>query len=236
MKNIPHHIAIIPDGNRRWARKHGIRAWRGHAVGAERFEEIAELLFHRGISYVTFWAASEDNLTKRSGYEVNFLLSVLQNWLAKMAASGTLIKNKIRFRMIGHWEEILGAGKKSAAIRELINELERTTAGFREKNLTILFGYDGRREMIEAVRKIKDMAPEKIDYECLGAALWTGALPPVDLAIRTGGEPHWSAGFMMWHTADSQFYFTKTLWPDFGKKEMEKALDDFLGRERRFGK
>lgn len=241
MKNTLNHIALIPDGNRRWAKKHGTVGWRGVEKGAERFEEITDFLFRHNVSYVTFWAGSEDNLTKRSQPEVNFLISVLQNWLKKISASDTLVKNKIRFKVIGRWTAILKKDRRIDNLKRLIWELEKRTKDFREKNLTILFGYDGRREMVEAIEKIsardkQKMKEKKMTYEDVRNALWTGDLPPVDLVIRTGGEPHWSAGFMMWHTANSQFYFTKTFWPDFKKGEIKKAIDDFAKRERRFGK
>jgi undecaprenyl diphosphate synthase len=236
MENIPNHIAIIPDGNRRWAKKHRIIAWRGVATGAERFEETAAFLFNHGVSYVTFWAGSEDNLTKRSKQEVNFLISLLRDWLVKISASNTFKKNKIRFRVIGRWDSILVKNKTTPELKKLIRKLEDETKNFSKNNLTFLFGYDGQREMTEAIQKISKNPTRKITSETVHAALWTNALPPVDLVIRTGGEPHWSAGFMMWHTADSQFYFTKTLWPDFKKQEVKEVLDDFSKRERRFGK
>lgn len=237
MKNVPDHIAIIPDGNRRWARKNGIIPWQGVRKGAERFEETAEFLFSYGVSYVTFWAGSEDNLTKRSVSEVSFLVSLLRNWLKKVSASGTFVKNKIRFRVIGRWDAVFKKDEKTTELKRLIVELEKRTSGFKKNNLTVLFGYDGRREMVEAIEKISGMGKGKrLDYETVRNALWTGALPPVDLVIRTGGEAHWSAGFMMWHTADSQLYFTEKLWPDFKKIDMEKVLEDFSKRERRFGK
>ena len=232
---IPKHIAIIPDGNRRWARGHNMEASLGHEEGAKRFEEVAEFLFHRNVSYVTFWAASEDNLTKRSKHEVRFLISLLQKWLAKSLQEETFVKNKTRFRMIGRWDILLAKEKTTGALKETVKQLEEETKEFSQNNLTILFGYDGRREMIEGIEKIKSQ-PREILYEDVHNALWTGILPPVDFVIRTGGEPHWSAGFMMWHTANAQFYFTKTLWPSFKKKEIEKALTDLSTRERRFGK
>ncbi len=236
MKNIPNHIAIIPDGNRRWAKKHGIMAWRGVEEGAKRFEETAEFLFGHNVSYVTFWAGSEDNLTKRSRIEVRFLVSLLHNWLLKMAALDTFVKNKIKFRVIGRWDTILAKDKKTAALKKLIRGLEKKTEHFHGKNLTLLFGYDSRQEMMEAIEKIKNGGAKKVDERAVREALRTGILPPVDLVIRTGGEPHWSAGFMMWHAANAQLYFTRTLWPDFKKKETEAAVEDFSKRERRFGK
>jgi undecaprenyl diphosphate synthase len=233
MKKIPNHIVVIPDGNRRWAKQHKLLAFRGHERGAERFREIADTLFKYHVSYVTFWAASIDNLTKRSRHEVKFLISLLQNWLQKELDSKELPKNEIRFRFIGNWKSILPGNNK---LEKTVQRLETETKKFKKRHLTILFGYDGQQEMIEAIRKIKKSSETEINYRNLEKALWTGELPSVDLVIRTGGEPHWSAGFMMWQTANSQFYFTRTLWPEFKEKELESALDDFSKRDRRFGR
>lgn len=236
MKNTPNHIAIIPDGNRRWAKKHGIVAWRGIEKGAERFEEVAAFLFDRNVPYVTFWAGSEDNLTKRSSIEVKFLVSLLRDVLLKITRSDDLVKNKVKFKVFGRWDALLAKNQGTAELKKIIHELEEKTKKFQGKNLTFLFGYDGRQEMVAAIEKIKTEAPKKVDYDTVSKALWTGMLPPVDLVIRTGGEPHWSAGFMMWHTANAQMYFTEKLWPDFKKTEAKAALEDFSRRGRRFGK
>ena len=219
--SFPNHIAIIPDGNRRWAKKRHLLPWHGHKHGAERFREIATYALKANIPYLTFWAASEDNLTKRNKAEVKFLTLLLKNFLKKELENKTFIKNKIRIRIIGRWRELL----KDKNLENLIKELEKATSEGR-KNLTILFGYDGRQEMLSAIKK------GGINFE---KYLLTADLPPVDFVIRTGGEPHWSAGFMMWRTADSQFYFTKTLWPDFNKNHFKKSLADFSKRARRFG-
>lgn len=233
MHNIPNHVAIIPDGNRRWARQHKLLAWRGHEKGAERFKEIVDALFKHHVSYVTLWAASEDNLTKRSKREIKFLISLLHDWLQKELDSKDLVKNEVKIRFIGRWKSILS---DSDELKTAVRKLEAQTEKFKNRNLTILFGYDGQREMIEAIRKIKENPETQVSNKELQKALWTGELPPVDLVVRTGGEPHWSAGFMMWQTANSQLYFTRTLWPQFNKKELEAILDDFSRRERRFGK
>ena len=233
MNTAPNHIAIIPDGNRRWAKQRKLPAWKGHERGAERFRETANSLFKRRARFVTFWAASVDNLTKRSAREVKFLVSLLQSWLQKELVSKNLLKNGVKFRFIGQWKSIIPDNKK---LEKIIQTLEKQTGGCKKYNLTILFGYDGKSEMVGAIRKIKNSPDSEIGEEGVRRALLTGELPDVDLVIRTGGEPHWSAGFLMWQTANSQFYFTDALWPDFGEKELEAALDDFSGRGRRFGR
>ena len=226
------HLALIPDGNRRWARSHGLIPWKGHEKGAERFFEIAQSAFNAGISYVTFWAASVDNLTKRSGLEIKFLCSVLRRELESKRTISLLMDNHIRLRFIGEWKKLV----KDDRLIAVIEKRQKETGQFTGRNLTILFGYDGKREMMEAIKKLRVSSEIPVTYDTVKESLWTGILPPVDLVIRMGGEPHWSAGFMMWHTADSQFYFTEKLWPDFDAKELQKAFDDYAKRERRFGK
>ena len=226
------HLALIPDGNRRWARLHGFVPWKGHGKGAERFFEIAESAFDAGVLYVTLWAASVDNLTKRSGVEVKFLCSILRRELESKGTIARFMDNGIRLRFVGEWKKLVKDDKLIAAIEKR----QEDTKQFTRRNLTVLFGYDGKREMIDAIKKLRGSVDTLIDYDTVKKSLWTSVLPPVDLVIRTGGEPHWSAGFMMWHTADSQFYFTEKLWPDFDAKELQKALADYARRERRFGK
>lgn len=227
---IPNHIAIIPDGNRRWAKARLLNPWDGHTEGVKRFWEIAESANDQGIKYLTFWAASYGNLTKRSALEVKFLIELLRRELSKPELRQKLINGKIRLRVMGEWQQIINDKK----LEEVIHGLEDDTAGFTSSNLTILFGYDGQREMISAANALVKSG-ELVTEESLHSALWTADLPDVDLVIRTGGEPHWSAGFMMWLTANSQFYFTDMLWPDFKTEELKKAFAEYERRERRLG-
>jgi undecaprenyl diphosphate synthase len=231
MERIPHHIAIIPDGNRRWARSKKLLPYEGHREGAKRVHEIAEHGFQRGIQYITVWAASIDNLKKRSKTEVSFLIKLFEKELGEILQSKTLKEKEIRMRVIGKGKDIV----KSKILSKLIDTAERDSTHFKKENLTILFGYDGKEEMQEAFEKSKKDNTSKFNYHSIKELLWTKDLPPVDFVIRTGGEPHWSSGFMMWHTTDSQFYFTDILWPAFGKKELEKALQEFAKRGHRLG-
>jgi undecaprenyl diphosphate synthase len=233
MSNQPNHIAIIPDGNRRWAKQNKLLPWSGHEKGIGRFREIADAVFERHIPYLTIWAASEDNLTKRSKHEVRFLIALLTDWIQKEIDKKDFVRNGIRVRFIGRWRQIVSDHEKLA---RAIGTLEAQTKNLKKSNLTVLLGYDGRREMIEAIRHLQKNKVHEVADKSLHDALWTGALPPLDLVIRTGGEPHWSAGFMMWHAANTQLAFTKTFWPAFKKKELDEILVDFSKRERRFGK
>lgn len=229
---IPQHIAIIPDGNRRWGKAHGIIPHQGIAEGAKRFHDMCDAGFEIGVKYLTFWAASEDNFTKRGPAEVAFMTSLLKEEGKKNVLLEKLIKNEAKIRWIGKWREIL----KDKGVEEVIDRWEESTKNFTKHQVTLLYGYDGRTEMLEAIKKMKNIPTDQCTYETVKNALWTGDLPMVDFVIRTGGEPHWSAGFMMWLTTDSQFYFTDLLWPDFNKEELKKALEEYARRERRYGK
>lgn len=228
---LPKHIAIIPDGNRRWAKRNGLNPWEGHTEGVKRFWDTAQLAHDLGVSNLTIWAASYDNLSKRSKLEVNFLVNILKSELANGNIINLAEKNQTRIKVVGEWKEIV----KSKKLHRDVEDLQNKTKHFSKTTLTLLFGYDGQREMISAIDNLIQ-AGSKISQGNLRKELWTGDLPDVDLVIRTGGEPHWSAGFMMWLTANSQFHFTDVLWPDFKKQEFKEATGEFDRRERRLGK
>ena len=229
-KNIPKHVVVVPDGNRRWAKERGMDPWEGHREGALRYEEVVEAAFDQGVKYFTFWAASEDNVTKRSSLEVQFVLNLFRNELMRGLVSDVFEKNQVRIRIVGRYKELV----KDEKLNQAIADLENKTAGFTEKFLTVLFCYDGRSEMLAAMEAVRQSS-EPFTAETVQNNLWTNYLPPVDLVIRTGGEPHWSAGLMMWLTANSQFYFTPDYWPSFTPEKFKVALEDYANRGRRFG-
>lgn len=238
MVNIPNHIAIIPDGNRRWAVKKGMARFLGHKSGADTSEDILKAAFDLGANYVTMWGSSVDNILKRTKPEVKYLLGIFEKSFFKLAESKEIHKRKVKINVFGRWEELFPE-KVKKAIQKAID----ATKNYKGRELTILLAYSGIDEMTKAVEHIVFRQAQykrnrilKINEDVIRKNLWTGNLPPVDLVIRTGGEPHWSAGFMMWHTADSQFYFTKTLWPDFDAKEFKEAIVEYTKRERRLGK
>lgn len=227
---IPKHIAIIPDGNRRWARAQRLNPWEGHEEGVKTFWTVSQDLFDMGLDNLTFWAASYSNLYKRSPVEVKFLIKLLKDELSSSRVLDLALKNKVRVRVIGEWNEII----QDESLKNTIDELQAKTAHFENKTLSLLFAYDGQREMLSAVNSLVKNG-NTVNEEDLRKNLWTGELPDVDLVIRTGGEPHWSAGFMMWHTANSQLHFTETLWPDFKTEQIKMALAEYERRERRLG-
>jgi undecaprenyl diphosphate synthase len=230
------HVALIPDGNRRWARKRGLLPWQGHVEGAKTLEKILKKAWEMKIPYFTFWGMSADNVLKRPRKEVEVLFSIFRRQFKKLARSKEIQKEGVKVNVFGLWRKLF-----PESVKRTIEEAIEKTKNNKNFNLTFLLAYNGTDEMLEAIKKIvKKAKREKIEIseKTLLDNLWTGSLPPVDLVIRTGceGDPHNSAGFMMWHTAYSQFYFTKTLFPDFSPEEFEKAINDYLKRERRFGK
>lgn len=229
MENIPNHIAIIPDGNRRWATARAKKPWLGHSAGKDNFKRISQEFFKKGVKYVTFWAASESNLAKRSKTEIDFLLKYLREALEDEKAIGELNEQEVKVRILGEWKKFV----QDKRLEQAIYDIEIKTQSNSKRELTILFGYDGKQEMLNAIRKI--IPTKTVNEKVLKENLLTGHLPGVDFVIRTGGEPHWSAGFLMWLTAESQFYFTEKLWPDFDLEDVRESMQEFTKRQRRLG-
>src|SRR3989338_1895746 len=232
---IPQHTVIIPDGNRRWAKAKGRPKYFGHKAGAEAAKEILKTAMELKIPHLTLWTSSVSNLTKRSPAEVKFLFTIFGDYFEKLLNSRELYEHKVRIRALGKWEEMLPE-KAKKPLRELIEK----TKNYDKHHMTFLIAYSGVDEMEDAIQRIaksKVQNPNyKIDKNTIKQNLWTKDLPPVDLVIRTGGEPHWSAGMMMWDVAEAQLYFTKTLWPDFKPDEFKKALAYYAQTERRYGR
>lgn len=233
--NVPKHIAVIPDGNRRWARRRGLLAFLGHEEGAKRLEDILDMALELKIPYFTFWGASVDNMTGRPKKEVNFLFKVFEKYFDKLLQDKKIDENRVRVRILGRWQEFF-----PRELQDVCKKIIKKTKDYKNCNLTFLMAYSGIDEMLQSVSKIADLtlrrdSGRKIDAALIKQNLWTNELPAVDLVIRTGGEPHWSSGFMMWDTSDAQLYFTETFWPDFRKAEFKKAIEESMKRERRFG-
>ena len=236
LENIPKHVAIIPDGNRRWARKKGFQPWIGHREGINHFEKVLNKALELKIPYLTFWGGSWDNLTKRAKIEVNFLFKVYTEQFKRIINDKRIHQNKVKVNVFGRWREILPKETQRA-----IEEAIEATKNYNKYFFTFLLAYNGTDEMMDCIQKIARLNNPnktiKINQNLIKENLWTKDLPQVDLVIRTGcgGDPHLSAGFMMWDTAYSQLYFTDTLFPDFSSKEFEKIVKDYSKRERRIG-
>ncbi|MFH1366359.1 MAG: polyprenyl diphosphate synthase [Patescibacteria group bacterium] len=234
---LPNHVAIVPDGNRRWARARGLADWQGHWSGAEKTREQVQAAFDLGIYCLSWWGGSWSNLTERSRIEINSLFQIYNKYFRELIKKKEIYEHQVKVNVIGRWKEIL-----PPKVKETVAKLEQATKGHNQRLLNFFIAYDGRDEMLSAVKGITQAARQnkslKITREVLKAHLWTAELPPVDLLIRTGSssDPHNSAGFMMWLTANSQLYFPKGYYPDFGKKEFIAAIREYQNRERRLGK
>lgn len=229
--NIPNHVAIILDGNGRWAKKRLLPRNLGHKAGAKAVEDICEDAWNLGIKYLTVYAFSTENW-KRPEDEVNALMKLLRNYLTDCIERSN--KNNMRVRVIGEKSGL------SQDIRDSIEELEKVTEKNTGLNFTIAINYGSRDEITRAVRTIAkraaagEITPDSIDMDIISESLDTKGIPDPDLLIRTSGEERLS-NFLLWQLAYTEFYFTDVLWPDFDKKELKRAIEKYNGRERRFG-
>ena len=225
---LPRHVAIIMDGNRRWARAQGLPELEGHAAGVEAIRAILRHAVRRGVPVLTLYAFSRENWA-RTDDEVTGLFSLLES--AIRSETDELRAQGVRVRLLGRMEEL------PEATRSSIGEALAATEDGSRLLLNIAFNYAGRTELVDAVRSIvaSGVAPEAIDESTIGAALYTAGLPEPDLLIRTGGEQRLS-NFLIWQSAYAEFYFCETLWPDFGPEAFDVALGEFASRQRRFGR
>ena len=229
--NIPEHVAIILDGNGRWAKKRMLPRNAGHAQGSKVVEQICEDAFDLGIKYLTVYAFSTENW-KRPQNEVDALMKLLDKYLKNCIERST--KNNMRVRVIG---DISALDEK---MQEKIVRLENTTKDNTGLNFTVALNYGSRDEMLRAVKGCVnscisgEMDIDDIDESIFERYLDTKGIPHPDLLIRTSGEKRLS-NFLLWQLAYTEFYFTDVLWPDFNKKELEKAIDYYAKRDRRYG-
>lgn len=230
----PYHIAIVPDGNRRWARAKGLKPWIGHQYATENLKKIFEAALDIKIPYFSFWASSQDNLAKRPKAENKFLLNLFKKEFAKLAIDKRIHKEQVRVNIFGEWRKQFPEEVKKPMKRAI-----ETTKNYNKFFLNFFIAYSGIDEMLKAIRKISkqnlDNPDFKITPQLIKKYLFTKDLPRVDYLIRTGGEPHMSAGFMMWDIADAQMYFSDKSWPDFTANDFKKAIQEYSRRQRRFG-
>jgi len=224
---LPMHVAIVPDGNGRWAEQHGLSRLAGHQAGVKKMRSLIEYLNDWEIKYVTLYGFSTENWGRPED-EISGLFHILEERIGKDVPK--LHKKNVRVRHLGRIEELPVWLQKSIRSAE---ELTKNNTGM---TLTLAFNYGGRIEIVDAVRRIvvEGIPPEKIDEKLVSSYLYTAGLPDVDLLIRTGDELRLS-NFLIWQTAYSEYYFTQALWPDFTEKDIDQALIAYSQRERRFG-
>jgi undecaprenyl diphosphate synthase len=229
---LPKHIAIIMDGNGRWAKNQGFKRVFGHKRGVESVRQVVEAATELGIEAITLFAFSTENWN-RPKFEVDTLMSLLVSSLKKEIV--TFQKNKIKLQTIGNLEKLPGKAKKQ------LKEIIELTKNNKQLKLTLALNYGGREELINATKNISkkivnnELKIEEIDEKIINSHLYTFTLPVVDFLIRTSGEKRIS-NFLLWQIAYAELYFTNVLWPDFKKEDFYEAILNYQSRERRFGK
>jgi undecaprenyl diphosphate synthase len=224
---VPAHVAIIMDGNRRWARAHGKSELDGHAAGVEKIRWLVGHSLRRGVRYLSLYAFSRENWA-RPDDEVVGLFRLLEQ--AIRAETPELIRQGVRVRLLGRLDEL------PPDLRQSIGEALAATAGGDRLTLAVAFNYAGRTELVDAVRSIvaDGLAPDEVDEAVVAARLYTAGMPDPDLVIRTGGEQRLS-NFLIWQSAYAEFWTCEVLWPDFDAPAYDRALAAFARRSRRFG-
>ena len=224
----PRHVAIIMDGNRRWARAHHVSELEGHAAGVEAIRGLLRHAVRRGVPVLTLYAFSRENWA-RPDDEVTGLFGLLES--AVRSETDELRREGVRIRLLGRIEELPEDTRRS-----LGSALEATADGERLL-LNIAFNYAGRTELVDAIRSLvaSGIAPSAIDEAAVSGALYTAGLPDPDLVIRTGGDERLS-NFLIWQSAYAEFYVSSLLWPDFDDAALDDALLEFASRTRRFGR
>ncbi len=228
---IPRHVAIIMDGNGRWARKRGLPRYYGHKVGVESVREAIRTAIDFGIEYLTLYAFSRENW-KRPGKEVEMIMSIFRQVLTREVAK--LHREGVKIVVMGRLQDL------SADLRKRVDEAMELTKNNSRLNLYLAISYGGRTEIMDAAKKMARLAAEgkfqldELNEEDFRNFLYQPELPDPDLLIRTSGELRVS-NFLLWQIAYTELYVTETLWPDFRREEFVKALEDYASRERRFG-
>jgi undecaprenyl diphosphate synthase len=231
MPEIPRHIAIIMDGNGRWAEARGLPRVRGHEEGIESLRSVAEECARLGVEQLTLYAFSEENWT-RPPEEIDFLMRMLKRFLVRERR--TLTDNNMRFSAIGRLDRL------SAGVRREIEKTTALAAGNTGTRLCLALSYGGRAEIVDAARELAgrvrrgEMRADEINEAAIARALYQPDMPELDLVIRTGGEMRLS-NFLLWQVSYAELYVTDTLWPDFRAEHLHAAIEDFQTRERRFG-
>jgi len=228
-KKIPYHVAIITDGNRRWARKRGLSPLQGHLAGYKNFQRILRYCQKRGVKVLTAFGFSSENW-KRSKKEVDYLMKLLENGLSNEKDMKEIHEAGVKMKIIGQKEKL------PKSLQKAIKKVENLTKNNKKFLVNLAVSYGGKWDILQAVQKIikKKIPAEKVTEDMVGKYITTTGSPEPDLVIRAGGERRLS-NFLLWQTAYSELYFTKKLWPELSEKELDKAFNDFADRNRRFG-
>jgi undecaprenyl diphosphate synthase len=227
-KIVPKHIAIIPDGNRRWAKEKGISKKEGYAKGIEHIGDVLKWCKASNIRMLTMWGFSTDNF-RRDREEIGDLFELFKKNLRKALESDEKNKHEVRVRFLGRIHLF------PKEIQEMIQKAQEISSKNSEYQLNLLLSYGGREEIVDAVNSIIKEGISEVTEETISKHLYSKEIPDPDLVIRTSGEQRLS-GLMPWQTTYSEFYFCEKLWPDFSQDDFKEALDEFSRRKRRYGK
>ena len=229
---VPEHVAVIMDGNGRWAKSRGLPRYRGHAAGMKSVREVIEGAIEAGVHVLTLYAFSQENWN-RPAREVSALMKLLQLYVTREREE--LIRQGVQVHVHGDLDRL------APAPRRAIEEIQRATRGGRVLHLNLMISYGGRAELARAARRLAErvrageLDPADIDEDALAAEMYTAGLPDPDLLIRTSGELRVS-NFMLWQVAYTELFITPVLWPDFRREHLFSAIHDYQKRERRFGR
>src|SRR3989344_7300304 len=226
-KTVPQHVVIIPDGNRRWAKKHGMPPIAGHKRGLDTALRVVKASRNFGIKVLTLWGFSTENW-KRPNAEVSYLMRIYLAFFKRHMKE--LVKEGVRFMWLGRRDRV------PKALRTILEQLEQVTAKNKKYILNICIDYGGHEELVSLVKKIiaKKIKPSEVSEDLIAANLQTTGLPDPDLLIRTSGEMR-TSGIMPWQTTYTELFFSKLMFPDFSVAELKRAIDDYSDRQRRFG-
>lgn len=230
-KNMPRHIAIIMDGNGRWAKKRGLPRTAGHAAGAEAFRRTANYCRTLGVEYLTVYAFSTENW-RRPAEEVSGIMKLLGKYLQEALVD--MEKNHVRFKFFGDLSQL------SPELQKLCHDAQERSAGYEGVQVNFCLNYGGRDEIVKAAQAFaRDVAagkytPEDLTDPLLSTYMYSADVPDPELIIRPSGELR-TSNFLLWQSAYSEYVFMNVLWPDFGPKDLDAAIDEYCGRNRRFG-
>ncbi|MGC8547804.1 MAG: polyprenyl diphosphate synthase [Candidatus Micrarchaeia archaeon] len=232
MERLPKVLGLIPDGNRRWARKHNIDFSQAYSIGVNKFISFSEWCKSFGVKNITVWAFSTENF-KRSLAERRTLFSIYQKVATDSSILHKLKANKARLRVVGNLSLL------PARLQDALRNMERQTRQYNSQVINLLIAYGGRDDLLHAAKELVKRAYEhdleKVNELVFRRLLFSADVPDADLVIRTSGEERLS-GFMPWQTSYSELYFSKKLWPDFTKRDLSLALSEYSRRQRRFGR
>lgn len=229
IESAPSHLAIIPDGNRRWSRSHRINLLSSYNYGIKRFIDVSIWAKKFGVKTISVWALSTENIRNRSSMELSTLYRLYTKAAKDPEILSTLKENDARVRVIGNM------GMLPKPLRSALKALEEKTRDYKDFSINLLVGYGGREDIMYAIKRLAKKGKSAFDYNTLKENLRSSLLPDVDMIIRTSGEMRLS-GFLPWQGGYSELYFSQKYWPSFDKQELRKAIASYSNRNRRFGR